>query len=66
MQINFSYPAGPSVVADVLAIGADCIRLAEPGRADGLRLYLTDEEWVTETGCAVRVEAILLGQAPRQ
>jgi hypothetical protein len=65
MQITYSYAAGPRVVVDVLAVGADCIRLAEPGRAEGLRLYLKDDEWVTETGCAVRVESILLGQATR-
>lgn len=61
MQITFSYSVGPRVVAEVVAVGADYVQLAEPSRADGLRLYLTDEKWITEAGCEVRVEAILLG-----
>lgn len=64
MQVTFSYLAGPRVVADVLGIGVDYVRLAEPGRADSLCLYLTDEKWVTETGREVRVEYIGLGLEP--
>lgn len=61
MLISFSYPSGRSVVAAVLAVGADFIRVVSPRRIDGFDIYLRDQEWVTEMGKTIRVDAILLG-----
>ena len=66
MRVTFSYPPGPRVVADVLDIGPDFIQLVEPGQRDGFGIYLHDEDWVTETGGAVRVHAIELGNEVRR
>ena len=59
MQISYSYPSGRREVAVVLAVGCDFIRVVAPGRSDGFDLYLRDLEWVTETGTAITVDAIL-------
>lgn len=59
MQITYSYPSGRRVVAVVLAVGADFIRVAAPGRSDGFDLHLRDLDWVTETGSPITVDAIL-------
>jgi hypothetical protein len=61
MQITFSYASGRRTVAVVLAVGADFIRVVAPRRADGFDIYLRDQEWVTETGKTIRVDAILFG-----
>ena len=59
MQTVFSYPSGQTVVAVVLSVGTDYMRVIAPECKDGLDLYLRDQEWVTETGVAIRVDAIL-------
>jgi hypothetical protein len=65
MQIILSYPSRPKTVAFVLAVGADFIRVATPECIDGFDILLHEEEWVTERGRAVRVDAIVLGDAAR-
>ena len=65
MQITFTYPSGRRVFAAVLGVGADFIRVVAPRRVDGFDLYLRDEEWVTETGRPVRIDAILFGNETR-
>ena len=62
------------MVAVVLDVGGDFIRVVSPRSTGGFKLYLRDLEWVTETGEPVRVETMLLGDehqvpspvAPRQ
>jgi hypothetical protein len=61
MQVVVSYPDRPKVVADTLSVGADYIWLRAPGSVDEFGIFLRDEDWVTGSGKAVRVEAILLG-----
>jgi hypothetical protein len=61
MQITFSYASGRRVAAAVLAVGGDFIRVASPRSAGGFNLYLLEQEWITETGKTVRVEAMRLG-----
>ena len=61
MQITFSYASGRRVAAAVLAVGGDFIRVASPRSAGGFNIYLGEQEWVTETGKPVRVEALRLG-----
>lgn len=55
------------MVAEVVTVGANFIWLVEPGRSQGqgLRLYLHDEDWVTEAGSTVRVEAFHLAEEAR-
>ena len=65
MQITFSYPSGRQVVAAVLAVGTDSIRVVAPRRSDGFDIYLRDQEWVTESGQTIRMDAILLGDGNR-
>jgi hypothetical protein len=61
MQITFSYASGRRVAAVVLAVGGDFIRVASPRSAGGFNIYLLDQDWITETGKTVRVEALRLG-----
>ena len=61
MQITFSYASGRRVAAAVLAVGGDFIRVASPRSAGGFNIYLLDQDWITETGKTVRVEALRLG-----
>lgn len=61
MQIVYSYPSGRTVVAAVLAVGADFVRVAASKRIDGFDLYLRDQDWFTDTGRVIRVDAIVLG-----
>jgi hypothetical protein len=59
MGILFSYRSGRRVSGAVLAVGVDFVRVVAPGHTDGFDLFLRDEGWVTETGRAIFVEAIL-------
>ena len=61
MQISFSSASGRRTVAVVLAVGADFIRVVAPRWANRFDIYLRDQEWVTETGEIIRVDAILFG-----
>ena len=61
MQIAFSYTSGRRVAAVVLAVGSDFIRVASPRSAGGFNIYLREQDWITETGKTVRVEAMHLG-----
>jgi len=65
MQIVYSYQSGRAVVAEVLAVGAGFVRAVAPKRPDAFDLYLRDEDWVTETGTAIRVDAIVFGDRAR-
>jgi hypothetical protein len=44
-----------------MVVGVDFIRVASPRSAGGFNIYLGEQEWVTETGKPVRVEALRLG-----
>ena len=65
MQITFSYPSGRRVVAGVLAVGADFIRIVSPRRNEGFDIYLRDQDWITDTGKTIRMDAIVLGNGTR-
>ncbi|MEO8592006.1 MAG: hypothetical protein ABI759_01680 [Candidatus Solibacter sp.] len=62
MTITYSYLSGRTVVARVLLIGAGFIRVAAPHRAAGQDIHLRDEDWVTDSGTVIRVDAIVLGE----
>ena len=65
MQIAYSYQSGRTVVAEVLAVGAGFVRVVAPKRTDAFDLFLRDEDWATETGAAIRVDAIIFGDRAR-
>ena len=49
------------MAAAVLAVGGDFIRVASPRSAAGFNIYLREQDWITETGKTVRVDAMYLG-----
>ncbi len=61
MQVTYSYPSGRRVVAAVLSVGPDFIRVLAPGRDRVTTLFLRDEDWTTETGVSIRMVALVLG-----
>ena len=60
MQVTYSYPSGRRAVATVLAVGPDFIRVQNHGHTGGVNLHLRDQDWVSDKGTIVRVEAIHL------
>ncbi len=66
MQVTYLYPSGRRVVAAVLAVGPDFIRVRNHGRTGGFNLHLRDQDWGTAKGTSIRVEAINLSDGGRR
>ena len=59
MHVIISYRDGRRVEAIALAAGADRMRISVPGCDDAVALSQTQSGWITETGEAVELEAMI-------
>ena len=66
MQMTLLFPRGRRINAVLLAANDDRMRLAIPNRKDTMELRLTGNQWISEEGEPVKIEAVaaLDGAAP--
>jgi hypothetical protein len=70
MQLTLLYSGGCRIDAVVLAANHDRIRIVIPNRRDTVELRLTGNQWTSEEGESVDIEAVVAcdwtGQSFRQ
>jgi hypothetical protein len=63
MHTLLIYPGGRQVDALLLSASADRLRLVIPGRAETAELQRIEGRWVSESGAAVELGALIAGSA---